>query len=657
MRRLGLLACVLLAAAPPALAGDLVLRRVMLSAGGVGYFEYAADLDGAATIGLDVPLAQVDDVLASLVVFDEAGHVGGLELPGEDASRAAFAELPFGPGALASARDYLNGLQGVELQVSGPRPMTGRLLRAEAVPEPDGTKAPVTRTRVTLLTETGLQQFVLEETESVQVADPALRGRIAGALATLRGQAAHEIRHLALQAPGTARRTVRVGYVAAAPLWKASYRLVLPEAEGRPARLQAWAVLENDTAADWHEVEVTLQYGNPVTFRQALYRSYYVERPLVPVEVLGRILPGVDTRARAVPLTAAAPPPMPAPAAAAKAARMMAAAAIAAPEAEATASEGVAATLFRLPAPLDLPAGHSAAVPILDRAVPAERLGLVQEGRGHPLTALRLRNDTGASLPAGVLTVYDTADAAAFMGDARLGGMPPAESRLLAFAEDLATATDWRTEEGTTVLRVTAAQGVLHIERRDRWTARLTLAAPAGAGRRLLVEIPKRPEGTLAAEAGVVPAEETASAWRFLLDLKPAETRTLVVHVDRITREQTALLDDQGVLAAILGEQALGEPARAALRHLAELRTALAAREAERDRLAARRDEIERDEDRLRKNLAAVPAADALHLRLVQALAADEEQLGALAAQSAQAQQAVQQARAALEQAVLSLRI
>src|SRR5215467_7513243 len=81
--------------ATSAFAADLSLRRVMLSSGGVGYFEYEAEVDGAALLGLDVPLAQVDDVLKSLVVFDSAGSVGTVELPGRDASRSAFGDLPF----------------------------------------------------------------------------------------------------------------------------------------------------------------------------------------------------------------------------------------------------------------------------------------------------------------------------------------------------------------------------------------------------------------------------------------------------------------------------------------------------------------------------------------------------------------------------------
>src|ERR1700745_4079343 len=94
----------------PAMAGELELKQVMLSSGGVGYVEYEAAIDGPATLGLDVPLAQVDDLLKSLVVFDSAGRVGGTETPGRDETNAAFGDVPFGPETLNSPLAYLNNL-------------------------------------------------------------------------------------------------------------------------------------------------------------------------------------------------------------------------------------------------------------------------------------------------------------------------------------------------------------------------------------------------------------------------------------------------------------------------------------------------------------------------------------------------------------------
>jgi hypothetical protein len=163
----------LLGSVCPGFAADLALKRVMLSSAGVGYFEYEADVDGTASLGLDVPLEQVDDVLMSLVVFDSTGGVGTVELPGRDNTRASFGNLPFGPDALRSAADYLNSLQGVEISVQGPRPMTGRIVQAVVVNEtvPGGPGAPSTavqRTRVTLLGADGMRQFILEDADSMR---------------------------------------------------------------------------------------------------------------------------------------------------------------------------------------------------------------------------------------------------------------------------------------------------------------------------------------------------------------------------------------------------------------------------------------------------------------------------------------------------------
>ena len=289
----------------PAMAADLTLKRVILSSGGIGYFEYGASADGDETLGLDVPLGQTDDILKSLTVFDPAGGVAGVELPGRDNIAQAFGDAPFGPEALTSPVAYLNALRGTEVVVQGPRAMTGRILRAEAVTETTGAIG-VQRTRVTLLGAEGMRQFVLEDSDHVQIADPALRARIERALEAVRRESNSATRHLTIRLKGKGKRAVAVGYVAGAPLWKATYRLVLGAPETGKARLQGWATLENQSGADWKGVALTLQYGNPVTFRQSLYRSYFVQRPEVPVEILGKVLPDVDTRARA----AAAPPPL-----------------------------------------------------------------------------------------------------------------------------------------------------------------------------------------------------------------------------------------------------------------------------------------------------------------------------------------------------------
>src|SRR4051812_48477446 len=71
-------------------AGELVLRRVLLSSAGVGCFEYESDVEGDADLALEVPLDQVDDVLKSIVVYDDRGQLGEVTLPGKAPLNAAF---------------------------------------------------------------------------------------------------------------------------------------------------------------------------------------------------------------------------------------------------------------------------------------------------------------------------------------------------------------------------------------------------------------------------------------------------------------------------------------------------------------------------------------------------------------------------------------
>ena len=123
------------------------------------------------------------------------------------------------------------------------------------------------------------------------------------------------------------------------------------------------------------------------------------------------------------------------------------------------AAEGVEETIFQLPTPVVLAAGHTASVPIIDRNIPAERVDLATGDDTHPLSAIRITNDTGSSLPAGVLTLYDAAGAATFAGDARLGGLPTGERRLLSFAQDLRTTVERDSTGETTLASLTAVAG------------------------------------------------------------------------------------------------------------------------------------------------------------------------------------------------------
>src|SRR5476651_2629071 len=316
MRRLLIAALLGLFSIPSlATAQDLTLKRVMLSSAGLGYFEYEATVENDATLRLTVPLDQVDDVLKSLVVYDDKGGVGGLSLPGKEPLKQAFRDSPFDEAALQSPGDLLSALKGAQVSVGGSRAVSGRIVSVEQDRLPIANEAfnSSRRTRVTLLTEQGLQQFVLEDAENLQFADPALREKVAKALSAIQSNRAADSRTLELSTRGQGKRAVRVAYIVSVPVWKASYRMTLPgDAAAPKAALQGWATIENLSGQDWKGVELTLASGRPVAFHQALYEAYYVTRPEIPVEVAGRLMPNVDRGGVAA--KAMAPPPPLAPA-------------------------------------------------------------------------------------------------------------------------------------------------------------------------------------------------------------------------------------------------------------------------------------------------------------------------------------------------------
>jgi hypothetical protein len=664
-RALPLVALVILIAGA-ARAAPLELKRVMLSSGGVGYFEYEATVGGDDALTLDVRLDQVDDVLKSLVVYDDKGSVVSVGLQSREPLAQLLRDLPFDAHALDTPKALLNALQGAELKVGAPKPMTGRILKAEDETTTIRDGQTVTRTRVSLMTATGLQQFVLEDADAVSFVDPDLQAKLADALAAIARQRDGGRRVLTLQTHGAANRVVRVGYVVGAPLWKASYRLTFDaDPSTDKARLQGWAVLENTTAQDWHDVELTLLSGNPVTFRQALYQSYYVNRPEVPVEVIGRVLPKPDegtvavmARAREAQMqrqgsaagVAAPPPAAPAPLGIIGDYAGSASASAMAPVQAAEASESGTQVAFKLPAPVSIGAGRSAVVPLLDRTVPATRLSLLQAGTKDPLAAFELTNDGTSGLPPGVLTLYERgADgASAYVGDARLATFPIGERRLLSYAVDPKLHVDRAVDNANSITAATIIDGVVRLTRTARQTTTYRVAAPAQEPRKLVIEQARLAGWTLV-EPDPGSLTMTPSAYRIPAELKPGEQKTIAVTFQMPRQEEIRILSaNDAQIGALAAARELDPKLRAALTEIAKKRQDLAERRTALQRLEAERGDIGTDQARVRDNLNAVPKGTPLYNRLIDKLSAEETRLDALAQSIATAHDAIDKATAAL---------
>ena len=266
-----------------AAAAELPLTRVVLSNVGLAEFIHEGTAAGGTTLDLPVRLDQVDDVLKSLTIFDAKGSVGPISLPGRQPVDQLFRDLTFDREALATPADLVNALVGSEVDISGPVTAHGRILKVEPeeVAGPDG-RAVATRHRLSLVTDAGLVQAVFEDIKTLAFADADTRGQVERALAGLAANRARDRRDLSIGVLGDGSRPVALTYVVAAPIWKTSWRLVMPDGAGK-AHLQGWAILENLTGGDWSNVDLTLVSGHPVALTQPLYASVEGQRVSIPI--------------------------------------------------------------------------------------------------------------------------------------------------------------------------------------------------------------------------------------------------------------------------------------------------------------------------------------------------------------------------------------
>jgi len=659
---LGVAAVVSLPGVPgptPTPANILPLTRIVLSSAGLGQFGYEGLASAGSRISLPVRRDQVDDVLKSLTLFDPAGGLGPVSLPGRDPLEELFRDLPFGREALNSPPALLNALVGSEVELSGPVSARGRIFKVEpekvALPDNGGT---LTQHRLSLMTEKGLVQAVLEEATSLKFTDPAARGQIDRALRAMAENRARDRRQISIEILGQDSRPVALTYVVAAPIWKTSWRLVLGGSEGK-ARLQGWAILENMTGGDWSDVDLTLVSGDPVALTQPLYTAMFGQQIPVPLPVGPRLAPRPDDTVAAAPMLAA-----PAPRAAFRAEKVASGAAPAREDASppapllAEAQDQTAQILYHFPGKVSLATGHTLMIPLVDREIPAERVWLYQpETNGtHPLVALRLRNESDSALPPGIVTAYDLSSGSArHVGDAMLPLVPRDSSKFLALALDSATALH-RDDQGIQQRRIgTLAGGKLTTTTRFRHVIAYEITPPPGEERALVIEESRTPGWDPAADQ---PGVETAgSVHRWRITAPPGQI-TRASFVTEQTGQETVILSDlppEEILVQISGLENSSPALNDTIARLSALVATITRAQSQRDRTEEERGRILQDQERIRANLQSVGLTGDLGQRYLQTLRGQENRLAEIERQTQTLAETVAVNRKACEDLIAGL--
>lgn len=268
-------------AAPP--AADLPVRRVVLYKAGIGYFEHLGTVRDNQRINIRFTSAQLDDVLKSLTTIDLGkGQVTGISYGSVAPFEKRLESLRLPLGGETSTMQVLNALRGVTVEVSsGAAVVSGRLLSVEERTEMRG-ETMVSRPMFSLLTSTGeVRLFELSPAVQVRIADRDLRGELGRYLDVVGSAREQDLRSLTISTSGAGERQLFVSYVSEVPIWKSTYRLVMPD-KGKPF-LQGWAIVDNTVGEDWTNVELSLVAGAPQSFIQQLSQPYFGRRPVVPL--------------------------------------------------------------------------------------------------------------------------------------------------------------------------------------------------------------------------------------------------------------------------------------------------------------------------------------------------------------------------------------
>jgi hypothetical protein len=608
----------LLPIAALAAAAELPVKQVVLYKHGVGFFERSGKLGPGESARLDFNASEMNDVLKSLTIEERGGgKISGLRYDSMDTLSHKLADFPFQIGAAQPLSGMLDELKGARLELKfGSETVAGAIVNGRLVASSD--KQPE-REQLTLMLDSGeLRTLDLSAATGIHFTDPQLQQQFHDYLAALAAARSKEKRSVYIDSTDAKEREIVASYMIPAPVWKSSYRLIFG-ASGQPV-LEGWAIVDNTTGEDWTKVQLSLVSGRPISFVSQLYAPKYVDRPTAELADDRAARPVVhdgafDTEARAVggmggsagggvnrlqqfAQLRAAPAPM-APVAGRAMAEIMQ---VAPSSIVASASAGELGELFeyRIAQPVTIRKDESAMLPFLQQPIEARKLLIYSDHSSqHPTNAAELTNSTGKTLDGGPITVYD---GGAYAGEALMETLKAADKRLISYAVDIGTRiTEAFGNKQAVVREFHAARGVLTTKLAAEETRTYTVRNVDKKAKTLIIEHPLRPGYTLLNQK---PAEKTASAYRFEIQLAAGGTQDFAVSEERVydqTYQVTSLSPD--IILSYVGNRTLSDVGRKELQRIAEQKRQLADNNAALEEAEGQTRNLTADEERIRQNI------------------------------------------------------
>jgi hypothetical protein len=689
-------------ASSPDSGARLPVTRVILYKNGVGYFEHAGQVRGSQDVNVDFTTAQLNDVLKSLTVLDLGkGRITGVSYNSAAPLERRLGSLRLPVGENPTTAQFLEALRGARMEVrSGSESASGRLLSVEDREVPGKGEQKITLTQISVVSDGGeVRIFDLTPSTSVRVAEKDVNqevGKYLGLVASTRDQ---DVRRMTISTSGEGERKLEVSYISEVPVWKSTYRIVIPN-QGKPL-LQGWAIVDNTVGEDWNDVELSLVAGAPQSFVQELSQPYYARRPVVALPENAMLSPQTHEATMEE-----APPPPASPARASGGVVggvpggvhggqmggvmggivsvgagsgggtgpvFRAGAPQLASPPRPDASE-VAETLesgttmgetrelgdlfeYKLKDRVTIRKNQSALVPILQSRIDAEKVSVWNPSESSVLRALWMNNTSDLTLDGGSFNVLE---GDAFAGEGLMDAIKPGEKRLMSYAADLGILVEAKQKaDHQRVTKVIIAHGTMTQSTEERQENTYTIRNRDTSMRAVVIEHPARSGWRLTDDEK--PAESSASFHRFRLTVEPKKTTTLVVKQYRPIMNSyllTNVTDNQ--IKFFLDQKMINPDVEKALRRIAAQKNDVAVIEAV---ITGRRSQVSTisdDQQRVRENMKALKGSaeeKALVERYVRELNEQEDRVQSLGREIADLQQKRDAAQSSLNEMIGALQM
>jgi hypothetical protein len=614
----------------------LPVTKVILYKNGIGYFEHSGRVRGNQNVNIDFTTAQLNDVLKSLTVLDRGnGRITGVSYNSTAPLERRLGSLHIPVGENPTTVQFLDALRGARLDVrNGAGNVSGRLLSIDQRELAVKGDEKVTIDQLSVVTDNGeVRVFDLNSTTSVRIAEKEVNEEVGKYLSLVASTRDQDVRRMAISTAGDGDRDLLVSYISEVPVWKCTYRIVVPT-QGKPL-LQGWAIVDNTVGEDWGNVELSLVAGAPQSFVQELSQPYYTRRPVVPLPENAMVTPQTHEATMEE-------QDQPAGVVSGVAGGVANGASKAGGEGHGggmggggmgggvfTAGGGIASGRDALTAPqsaeiattvaqtqelgdlfeyklkdrVTIRKNQSALVPILQARIDAEKVSVWNPSQPSVLRALWVNNGTDLTLDGGSFNVLE---AGAFAGEGVMDPIKPGEKRLLSYAADLGLLVDAkRKAEKQKITKVMIAHGAMTQITEERDEHIYTIRNRDTSARTVVIEHPARPGWKFA--DGTEPAESSASFHRLRLSVDPKKTTTVSVKEYRPMSTRYELTNvSEGDIDLFLSQKAINAEVEKVLRRVAGQKNAIAALD---DDISARQAQVSgivEDQQRVRENMKAL---------------------------------------------------